>query len=110
MEFGNLLEEVDQSVNQFLRDATEVSATELGLDQRAFWGEAKVTLEVIAVNKAQDRTLQYYGGFEYVNKEDRYVMGDWVFYHVEDDRVREALANVFEDLRGEDDEVWCYPG
>ena len=34
------------------------------------------------------RTLDYYGGFEYVHKYYRREVGDYVFYLAEDDRVR----------------------
>ena len=99
MDFSDLMAKVNEAVEEFLSEAREATATELGLDQRAFWGTAYVTSEGMAVLASTDRTLQYYGGFEYVNKEYRQVMGDWVFYLAEDSRVREHLAYVFPELR-----------
>ncbi len=44
--------------------------------------------DFIAVRKHDDRSLQYYGGFEYVDKEHRTECGEYVFYSTEDDRVQ----------------------
>ena len=104
MGFDSMMSAVNEAVEDYLADAKEARASDLGLDTRAFWGEAFVTVDCIAVRLDQDRSLQYYGGFEYVNKEYRVCAGDWVFYMAEDDRVREHLAHVFEDLREECDE------
>lgn len=105
MEFGDLQWKVQEAVEAFLGEAREATGLELGFDPRAFWGAAYVTPEVLAVRLDSDRTLQYYGGFEYVRKEYRVGMGEWVFYLAEDSRVREHLAHVFPELRdGEWDE------
>jgi hypothetical protein len=98
MDFSDLMELVDEAVETFLSEAREATATELGLDQRALRGTTYVTPEVLAVRPSADGSLQYYGGFEYVSKEHRQVMGGWVFYHAEASRVREHLAHVFPEL------------
>lgn len=73
----------------------------LGLDQRASYGGVWIDLrneEFVAVTKNADRSLQYYGGFEYIDKEYRKEYGDYVFYMNEqngDGRV----ASCFERLR-----------
>jgi len=102
MRFEDLLHDVSELVTQSLADAKSVKARELGLDQRASWQDLKVTDEFIAVAQSQDRTMLYYGGFEYVSAEHRTVLGDWVFYSVESNRVREHLGHVFPELGQED--------
>jgi hypothetical protein len=80
---------------------TEVTAEQLGLDKRAFWGYAYIDETAVVVIKEQTRTLDYYGGFEYVDKDYRREVGDYVFYLAEDDRVRRhierALGKVLDD-------------
>lgn len=81
-------EEMTEKARRFVAQMTEVQAKDLGFDPRAFWGYAYVDQSAIVVIKEQDRTLQYYGGFEYVDKDYRREVGDYVFYLAEDDRVR----------------------
>ena len=102
MRFEDLLNDVNELVTQAIDDAQQVGAEALGLDRRANWGSLRVTDEIIAVNKEQDRNMRYYGGFEYVSEEHRTVLGDWVFYSVESNRVREHLGHVFPELDQED--------
>ena len=105
MDFEDLMWQVSEAVKTFLGKAREVSASELGLDQRAAWGSVYVTPECLAVRVDNEGSLRYYGGFEYVSKEYRVGMGEWVFYLAEDSRVREHLAHLFPELRdGEWDE------
>lgn len=91
MTFEDLLDSVDQLVRDFMDKAVEVQPEDLGLDRRAAY-RLFITDEVIAVPKGDDRVLQYYGGFEYVDKEYRKELGDWVFYSAEDDRVYRHLS------------------
>lgn len=81
-------EQMTAMVSRFIAQMSEVQAKELGLDSRSFWGYAYVDETAIVVNKEQSRTLDYYGGFEYVDKAYRREVGDYVFYLAEDDRVR----------------------
>lgn len=100
MDFEDLLDSVDRLVRDFMDKATEVTAEDLGLDRRAAY-RLFITDEVIAVPKGADRVLQYYGGFEYVDKEYRKELGDWVFYSAEDDRVYGHLSRY----EGEEEEI-----
>ena len=106
MDMQDLMDGVNAMVADFLSDnnAQEVDSKALGFDGRAFYGKAHVTPEVFVVRLESDRSLQYYGGFEYVSKECRKVMGDWVLYSAEDNRVRDHLSHVFEELV--EDEPW----
>ena len=101
------LDSIDDRITAHVAKMTEVIGEDLGLDSRAayrLYVDADHTC--IAVSKTCDRTLQYYGGFEYVDKDFRRELGNWVFYFAEDDRVARALANLEEEhpfLEGDDD-------
>lgn len=84
-------EAMTEKARRFVAQMSEVQARELGLDPRAFWGYAYVDETAIVVTKEQARKLDYYGGFEYVDKDYRREVGDYVFYLAEDDRVREHI-------------------
>ena len=94
MDIYDLKDRMGDLLLQELKDegADEVTAEELGFsDTRAFYGKAWVTDDGFAVTTSQDRNLQYYGGYEYVDKAFRVEIGDWVFYSAEDDRVAENV-------------------
>lgn len=60
----------------------------LGLDERATYGGLYVDVqneEFIACKASDDRVLQYYGGFEYIDKQYRKELGVYVFYLTEPD-------------------------
>lgn len=84
-------EQMTEKARQMTAQMSEVQAKELGLDPRAFWGYAFVDETAIVVIKEQDRSLQYYGGFEYVDEAYRREVGDYVFYLAEDNRVRRHI-------------------
>jgi hypothetical protein len=86
-----------------MKKMTEVQAEDVGLDRRAAY-RLWITEDTIAVSKSQDAGLQYYGGFEYVDKECRKEMGDWVFYFAEDERVAGHLSQYYDDM-DEDEEA-----
>jgi hypothetical protein len=87
----DIIYDANQAIEDYLVNVAEVTGEELGLDPRALyrgWADS----EVIVVKSEADRSLQYYGGFEYVDKEARTVIGDYVIYNREyDDRVESAL-------------------
>ena len=91
MDFSDLEDKITDLVDLFIRDLPRVNASKVGLDQRC--GEVFVGENFIAVKSYNDNSLQYYGGFEYIDKEQRKQFGDLVFYMVEsdDDRVAECL-------------------
>jgi hypothetical protein len=91
MSIYSIIDEINDQVHTHVMDnMTTVTADKLGLDIRAGY-RLFVDDECIAVSVDNDRGLQYYGGFEYVNAEYRTQVGDWVFYSREDDRVNGHL-------------------
>ncbi len=90
------INEIDMQVGQLIASKMkEVTPEDLGLDRRAGC-RLYASEDAVAVLKSQDNSLQYYGGFEYVNKEFRKEMGSWVFYFADDDeRVQSHLDHFF---------------
>lgn len=87
----SLINEINQKVEVFVGGLTQVTGADLGLDERV--GRLYTDgFEGIVVHKEADRRLQYYGGFEYIDKYNRQEMGDYVFYMAGDDRVEDCLA------------------
>lgn len=86
-----ILDVVGPMAEQLIANANEVRAEEVGLDERC--GMLFIGHDFIAVRIQFDPPLQYYGGFEYVNKPDRHVLGEYVFYSTADDRVFEHWAH-----------------
>ena len=58
----------------------------------------------MATEKQDDKSLQYYGGFEYVNKSSRQEYGNYVIYESSDSRVYDALE-CFRELQNEEETV-----
>jgi len=89
MDLFELIDNISELTDNFIGNMELVPANRLGLDPRC--GKLFVSPDCIGVYKGNDRTLQYYGGFEYVDIEYRHEMGDYVFYSAEDNRVRDHL-------------------
>jgi len=93
----NFLDNIDDRVTSFVSTFNEFLPEDLGLDRRAgyrFYVDSGYAC--IAIQKRDDKTLQYYGGFEYVDKEFRREVGNWVFYFDEDSRVSRAISYLNE--------------
>jgi hypothetical protein len=77
-------------------------------DRRAAY-EIWVSEDCVVVKKDHDRTLQYYGGYEYIDKSLRMEVGDYVVYFDDgevDGRVGRAIDVAFgrEEMIYEEDE------
>lgn len=95
MMISDFVYRMNGQIERYVVDHMErTDAKSLGLDPRAGY-DLYITKDGIAVEKAADGTLQYYGGFEYVSKEFRTELGDYVFYSIEDDRVYECLDRFY---------------
>ena len=104
MSLEDLLYDFDAKVEEYvMENFREVQAADLGLDPRAAY-RLYVNKEGIMVTTSQDRTMQYYGGFEYVGQEHRQEYGsEYVFYSAECSRVRGHLSHIFEDMQEYED-------
>jgi hypothetical protein len=99
MNLFTLIDEVTELTDNYIGTMEKVPAVKLGLDNRS--GSLFVSPECIAVYKSNDRALQYYGGFEYVDSEYRHEMGEFVFYSAEDDRVQGHLQDYLNKVEAE---------
>ena len=94
-----LEQKVNELVNKYLEEsgAVEVTADKVGLDYRC--GRVYVSLEEdwIAV-KGSTSSINYYGGFEYIDSEYETTIGNVTFYEGEPDRVRSCLEYYKESL------------
>lgn len=101
----DFIKNIDVQVQEYVDEhMTRVrpGRVKMGLDERAAY-ELFINDGAIAVSKSQDRTLQYYGGFEYVDKEARQELGNYVFYMAEDDRVLGHIERYQESLEDTQD-------
>jgi hypothetical protein len=91
MYFYDLEDKIADLLDLFIRDLPKVNASKVGLDERC--GEVFVGEDFIAAYSYNDNRLQYYGGFEYISKEQRKQYGDLVIYMTDHDgdRVAECL-------------------
>lgn len=96
----DLIEQVNEQIeSRIMSDEFVLTCSEnCGLDPRACY-RMYVSEECIVVPSHADRSLRYYGGFEYITEEFRNVIGGYVIYFVEDEdcRVSEIISKVFSD-------------
>jgi hypothetical protein len=105
MELYELIETIELSVERHINSKMEQispARDNVGLDPRSAY-TLYISPEAIAVPKNQDRTLQYYGGFEYVDTEFRKELGDYVFYLYDDERVAGHIDRFFDRSEEEED-------
>ena len=95
MDILTFIDEINNQISERVQKMEYVQAEDLQLDRRAAY-RLHVNEDCIIVDKNTDRTLQYYGGFEYVDKEYRIEMGDYVVYLGDDDRVRGHIDYYYE--------------
>jgi hypothetical protein len=106
MDIYELFEAQRQLANQYIDGMEEVLPQDLGLDRRCGY-RLYINKEAIAVPAPQDGSLQYYGGFQYIDKAYRTELGDWVIYTIDDQthygfdedndcRVAECIKHYYE--------------
>ena len=99
----DLMNEINIKVDRLINDEfREVSPQELGLDPRAGY-HLFINEEYIAVGNGNRRSLDYYGGFEYVDEEHVTVLGEYIFYSADCERIQRHLDNVFNPEKEEED-------
>ena len=95
-----LQQEIDKMVDQYFENASavRVDAEEIGLDSRA--GYVFLSTEEGWVASRNTRSLEYYGGFEYIGEDYKVTVGEMTFYSEEHSRVADALE-YFKNKQGE---------
>jgi hypothetical protein len=92
----DLADEVQDLVERHVQGMRRVSAVELGLDIRCGRAYVDEDMQAIVVDSGNARSYNYYGGFEYIDDEDKRTLGDYVIYLDSSDRVRDALECLME--------------
>ena len=91
--FTKLYQAIDDAFEIYTATAKVLSPEELGLDTRCA-DKIFVQNNCIIVTANEDKDLQYYGGFEYVEKEHRLAIGHYVCYSGDSSRVKRHLENL----------------
>lgn len=86
MNFEEIKDAATALAQEAIEDASPTTAEACGMDERA-GGRVFIGDDFIAVRLSDDRLLQYYAGFEYVDKDYRTEVGGYVFYATESERV-----------------------
>lgn len=97
----DFLDDVNEKMERRVFDMNSVycSRTNIGLDERC--GRIFIDEECIIVPKSNRRVIDYYGGFEYVDKEFIQEIGDYVVYLNGDERVLGHIERYYESLEAE---------
>jgi hypothetical protein len=92
MSVFDFLNDIDEQVQNYLAENfQEATSEDCGLDRRAA-SLLYVNDEAIVCPKSYIKTLDYYGGFEYVDSDYRKEIGDYIFFSHDDERVFESIV------------------
>lgn len=95
-----IIDNINEKMHRKVADMDHASARQLGLDPRC--GRMYVNQDCIIVSsESAARTLEYYGGFEYVDSDSKIRIGDYTIYLRDDERVEEAITHFFEEVNDE---------
>ena len=96
--------QVEELVNKYLEEseAVRVNAPTVGLDSRCGYVYVILEEDTIAV-KGSTYSIDYFGGFEYMDPCYRTTIGDITFYSGEVDRVSDCLVAYKESLRDDEE-------
>lgn len=97
----DLVDSLNEKMFRFTSQMESVKPKQLGLDERSGYTLYVNEECIIVPNDYNDRQLQYYGGFEYVDKEFRQVIGDYVIYLNGDSRVQDCLDRFYDNEENE---------
>jgi hypothetical protein len=97
--FDAIQDKLNDTNDELLENSHLLKPLALGLDLRSAY-ELHCTADFIAVNKQWRATLEYYGGFEYVDKDCVLTVGDYTYYFATNERVAGHLERF--DFKGEE--------
>jgi len=90
MNLHDTIDNVNGIADDYVAELRRVRPEQLGLDPRAGY-RMYADEEAVAVRTDDIRTLNYYGGFEYVDAHDIKVLGEYTFFMSNSNRVQECL-------------------
>ncbi len=98
-----LQDQIKNLVDEYFEDsgAVRVSAEAVGLDHRAGYVFVSTEEGWIAAVAGNVRSLEYYGGFEYVD--DKLSIGEITFYSSDSSRVADAIEYYNDEQQREED-------
>lgn len=96
-----ILWEAETRMEQAVNDLPKVCASKLGLDKRAGSVWVDEDNELIIARGYGVRNLEYYGGFEYVDKGSVHQIDNFKIYTTMDNRVVDALDHYLSNLNEE---------
>jgi hypothetical protein len=98
---SELIDFTDRAINQLVAKMKNGTPKMFGLDNRSA-SRLYTDGEYIAVKDREKRTLEYYGGFEYIDDSNKIHLGNYVLYSNTSERVDEAIE-YFKIFEGEVD-------
>lgn len=90
MSITDIVEAANEALYEKFRTMERVCASNFGLDPRAGLLATDGDSIIVPLNRAG--ALDYYGGFEYVDKSAVAIIGDYKIYSCDDERVSEAIS------------------
>lgn len=93
-----IIDNINEKMDRKVADMDHANARQLGLDPRC--GRLYVNQDCIIVSsESAARTLEYYGGFSYIESEHKVQIGDYTVYLRDNgNRVEEAIDNFYEEV------------
>lgn len=99
------LERLQYRMNETFQDMMEEEGMEAltdeqmarwPLDPRARPYHMHANKHLLCVPDNHRRSLDYYGGFEYVGEDDRMQVGNWIVYSTNDERVAQVVEAMLD--------------
>lgn len=87
MNVNEIIDSLQDLEYGILEQTEKVSAKDLGLDPRCGIFHVDKDGEFVMVDKHNRRTVDYYGGLEYVDNENILALNEYVLYMVDDERI-----------------------
>jgi len=99
-DFEQVRDDIESTAEGFLSGVKTFSGKQIGLDPRA--GTVYVTEHWVATKHA--KSLDYYGGFEYVHDGDTIQVGNIKFYSAEDSHAKRVIELALDHTDEEDED------
>jgi len=108
MSVYDMIGDFEDNFAQTVRNMKTVQPSDVGLDPRCY-----VTFYIpeemdCLIVKGRTNSLEYYGGFEYIDQEYVTKIGDYTIYSAESERVLDCLEYLFDDVNEEQGEEYQY--
>lgn len=106
----SIMDQIDNIFSEFvenlieLEEFVDVTAKEIGLDERSAYSGLKISMSGILVPTKYVGKMEYYGGFEYIDKEYVRELGEYRFYSSKASRVKDCINQYFKIEETEDNE------